>query len=153
MPTINQLSAVDTLNAGDQIPVYVQNSGDARKAAMSVLQAYMQSNLSIPGTLTTQYASPVPSPDPSISTEFTVTVSAGNTWLLLTPTGPFAKGNIVLPSSPDDQAEVSVSSTQTVAVLAVSAAASVTGAPTALAANGFFTMRYDAVNISWYRVG
>jgi hypothetical protein len=146
MPTINQLSAVDTLSAGDQFPVYVQNSGDARKAAISVLQTYMQSNLSIPGTLTTQYASPA-------STGFTVTVAAGNTWLLLTPTATFANGAIVLPSGPDDQAEVSVNSTQVVTALAVSAVASVTGAPTALAANGFFTMRYDAVNISWYRVG
>ena len=147
MPTINQLSAVDTLSAGDQFPVYVQNSGDARKAAISVLQTYMQSNLSIPGTLTTQYASPS-------STGFTVTVAAGNTWLLLTPTAGFAAGTIVLPTGPDDRAEVSVNCTQAVTTLTVSAGGTtVTGAPTALAANGFFTMRYDAVNISWYRVG
>lgn len=147
MATINQLSSVDTLSPGDQLPVYVQNSGDARKASISTLQTYMQSNLSIPGTLTTQYASPS-------STGFSVTVSAGNTWLLLTPTGTFAAGTIVLPSAPTDKAEVSVNCTQIVTSLTVSAGGTtVTGAPTTLAANDFFTMRYDAVNLSWYRVG
>jgi hypothetical protein len=147
MATINQLSSVDTLSPGDQLPVYVQNSGDARKASISTLQTYMQSNLSIPGTLTTQYASPS-------STGFSVTVSAGNTWLLLTPTAGFAAGTIVLPTAPDDRAEVSVNCTQAVTTLTVSAGGTtVTGAPTTLAANDFFTMRYDAVNVSWYRVG
>ena len=147
MATINQLSSVDTLSPGDQLPVYVQNSGDARKASISTLQTYMQSNLSIPGTLTTQYASPS-------STGFSVAVSAGNTWLLLTPTAGFAAGTIVLPTGPDDRAEVSVNCTQAVTTLTVSAGGTiVTGAPTTLAANDFFTMRYDAVNLSWYRVG
>lgn len=40
MPTINQLSSVDTLSAGDNLPVYVSGQGDARKASMTTMQAY-----------------------------------------------------------------------------------------------------------------
>jgi hypothetical protein len=43
MATINQLSSVDTLQGGDQIPVYDQSNGDARKASMTTLASYMAS--------------------------------------------------------------------------------------------------------------
>lgn len=41
MPEINQLSAVDSVTAGDQIPIFSTNNGDARKAAASVLRTYV----------------------------------------------------------------------------------------------------------------
>jgi hypothetical protein len=44
MPTINQLSSTDTLSAGDQVPVYVQGAGDARKASMSTVKDYVLSD-------------------------------------------------------------------------------------------------------------
>lgn len=44
MTTINRLSAVDTLQGGDQVPVYDQSNGDARKASMTVLQDFILSN-------------------------------------------------------------------------------------------------------------
>jgi hypothetical protein len=147
MATINQLSATDTLAGGDTLPVYKQSQGDARKASLTLLVSYLQSALSLPGTLATQYAAPS-------ATDFTVTIAAGNTWLLLTPTGTFADGAIVLPSAPADKADVSVNCTQAVTAFVVSAGgATVTGSPTALPANGFFTMRYDAATSAWYRVG
>ncbi len=40
MPTINQLSSVDSLSGGDNLPVYVSGQGDARKASMTTMQAY-----------------------------------------------------------------------------------------------------------------
>jgi hypothetical protein len=42
MTTINRLSRVDTVTAGDVLPVYAQNSGDARGAAISVLVSFLQ---------------------------------------------------------------------------------------------------------------
>lgn len=147
MTNINQLSSTDTLQMGDQLAVWVGNNGDTRKSALSVLLSFMQDNLTLPGTLTTQYAAPS-------ATAFTVTVALGDTWLLLTPTGTFAAGAIVLPSTASDKAEVSVNCTQIVTTLTVSAGGTtVTGAPTTLAANGFFTMRFDAATNAWYRVG
>lgn len=43
MPTINQLSAVDTLQGGDTVPLYSQSQGDARRFSISTLVAYLAS--------------------------------------------------------------------------------------------------------------
>ena len=147
MTSINKLSALDTLTGSDLLAVWATGQGDTRKASLTTLMSYLQSALSLPGALTTQYAAPS-------ATGFSVTVTTGNTWLLLTPTGTFATGTIVLPSTATDKAEVSVNCPQIVTALTVSAGGTtVTGGPTALAANGFFTMRYDAATSAWYRVG
>ena len=146
MTSINKLSALDTLTGGDLLAVWATNNGDTRKASLTTLVSYLQGALSLPGALSTQYAAPSAS-------GFTVTVAQGNTWLLLTPTGTFAAGAIVLPSAPTDKSKVSVNCTQIVTSLTVSAGGTtVTGAPTTLAANGFFTMRFDAATAAWYRV-
>jgi len=146
MSNINQLSTITTLVGGDLLPVWSTNNGDTRRASLTTLTTYMQSALTLPGALTTQYAAPS-------ATAFSVTISAGDTWLILTPTGTFANGAIVLPTGATDKSEVSVNCTQIVSALAVTSGNTVTGAPTALAANGFFTMRYDAATTAWYRVG
>lgn len=147
MTSINKLSALDSLSPGDQLAVWATGQGDTRKAAISLLTSYLQGALVLPGALTTQYAAPS-------ATAFTVIVAQGDTWLILTPTGTFAAGTIVLPSAPTDKVEVSVNCTQIVTALTVSAGGTtVTGAPTTLAAaNEFFTMRYDAATAAWYRV-
>ena len=146
MTSINKLSALDTLTGGDLLAVWATNNGDTRKASLTTLVSYLQGALSLPGALSTQYAAPSAS-------GFTVTVAQGNTWLLLTPTATFAAGAIVLPSAATDKSEVSVNCTQIVTSLTVSAGGTtVTGAPTTLAANGFFTMRFDAATSAWYRV-
>jgi hypothetical protein len=46
MSTINQLSSVDSLSAGDNVPVYAQAQGDARKFSMTTLVAYLSSAFS-----------------------------------------------------------------------------------------------------------
>ena len=146
MSNINQLSTITTLVGGDLLPVWSTNNGDTRRASLTTLTTYMQSALTLPGALTTQYAAPS-------ATAFSVTISAGDTWLILTPTGTFANGAIVLPTGATDKSEVSVNCTQIVTTLSVTSGNTVTGAPTTLAANGFFTMRYDAATTAWYRVG
>lgn len=147
MTNINQLSSMDSLSGGDQLAVWATNNGDTRKSSLTLLLSWMQDNLTLPGSLTTQYAAPS-------ATGFSVTVALGDTWMLLTPTATFAAGTIVLPSAPADKAEVSVNCTQIVSALTVSAGGTtVTGAPTTLAAaNEFFTMRFDAATNAWYRV-
>jgi hypothetical protein len=78
-------------------------------------------------------------------------------FLLLTPTGGFAAGTITLPAQATcvDGQEVLVTTTQLVTALTVggNGATAVNGAPTTLAANAFFRMRYDGPAKSWYRVG
>lgn len=154
MTTINQLSAADAVTAADQFVIYSAANGDARKAAASLLLAYLQSELTSSGTFETQYYAPG-------ATGFSVTIapttSGGNVYLLMQPGGAYAAGTIVLPPLANciDGQEVLVSCRQAVTALTVSGngAVAVNGAPTTLAANAYFRMRFDFINQSWYRVG
>lgn len=152
MTTINKLTRTDTVDAGDVVPVYVQNQGDARGAAMSVLQAFMQENLNFDSQAqTTQYAAPS-------GTGFSIAIAAGpqSTHMILTPTGAFAAGTLVLPAvaTAIDRQSLTVNTTQAVTTLTISAngATAVIGAPTTLAANAFFTIKFDLTTKNWYRV-
>ena len=52
MTAINELSAVSSVSTGDQIPVFSTANGDARRAALSVLLAYLQANMTDAGVET-----------------------------------------------------------------------------------------------------
>lgn len=41
MVMINQLSAVDSLSSGDQVPVYAPSQGDTRKFSLTTLVAFL----------------------------------------------------------------------------------------------------------------
>lgn len=150
MSTINQLNAASSITAGDLIPVYIQSSGDARKVALSMLAAWIATQITTSDNKVTQYSAPS-------ATGFTtlVTDSSSSVWLILTPTAGFANGAITLPSLANcvDKQEVLVNCTQVITTLAVNGnGATVTGAPTTLAANGFFRLRFEKVMSTWYRV-
>lgn len=144
MATINQLSATDALSGGDLLPVYKQSQGDARKASITTVMDYVNANVTTV-TQNTQYAAPA-------ATGFSVTVNTGNVWLILSPVSTYAAGAIVLPTGAGDRDTVTLNCTQIVTSLTVSSGATVAGAPTTLAANGFFTMRFDAATSTWYRI-
>jgi hypothetical protein len=151
MTTINQLSAVDAVVSSDQVPIYSSTNGDARKASMSVIKDYVLSDATVADDKVTQYAAPA-------ATGFTVTVnnSSDSVWLILTPLAGYAAGTITLPAVANcvDRQEVLVNTTQAVTTLTVSGnGATVIGAPTTLAANAFFRLRFDDVLNTWYRVG
>ncbi len=151
MTTINQLSALDSVSAGDQVPVFSTNNGDTRRVPMSVLQAFCQEGITANDDKITQYVSPS-------ATGFSVQVNnaSSSVFLLLTPTGAFATGTLVLPVQANciDRQEILVFCAQAVTTLTINGNGStVLGAPTALAANGFFRLRFDNVNKIWYRVG
>lgn len=151
MPQINQLAAVDQINPGDQVPIYATNQGDARKASMSLLKQFFQEGATSADDKITQYAAPS-------ATGFSVQVNdaSDSVWLVLTPTAGFAAGTLVLPAESKcvDRQEILVNCTQAVTTLTITGNGStVTGAPTTLAANGFFRLRFDAVTSTWYRVG
>ena len=145
MTNINQLSSLDSLSGGDQIPVWATSNGDTRKSSLTLLANYINGLLDLPVDISrSQYSAPS-------ATGFTVAVTSPNTWLVLNPTNAFAAGTIALPSNVPDLSMVSIVTTQSITALTVSASgASVVGAPTIAAANTAFTMRYDAVTNSWY---
>lgn len=156
MTTINNLTAADSVNAGDLLAAFIQGNGDARKVAISVLQQYMQDNLTFTtggiAAFETQYSAPS-------ATGFTVAItdSSDNTHLILTPSAGYATGTITLPAVANaiDKQEVLVNCTQAVTTLTVdgNGATAVTGEPSSLAANDFFKLKYDANTSTWYRVG
>jgi hypothetical protein len=152
MPTINQLSAVDSVTGGDQVPIYSSGNGDARKASMTTLAAFFTDQVTPPPDTMTQYAAPNAS---GFSVTVAPAVAGDSVWLLLTPTGAFAAGTVVLPAlaSAVHGQEVLVTSTTAITALTVSGnGATVNGAPTTMAANAFFRLRFDGVFNAWYRI-
>lgn len=154
MTAVNQLTAVDSVAAGDLLPVFSQAQGGLRSASLTVLAELLQTMLSSPGASETQYAAPA-------ATGFSVTVNpttdGGSVYLLLTPAAGYAAGTLVLPDVAEcaHGQEVLVTCTQSVTTLTIdgNGATAVNGAPTALTANAFFRLRFDGIFQSWYRIG
>lgn len=150
MATINQLSGLSNLAAGDLLPVYSQNNCDARKVAVSQLLSYFQQTFASPTVATNLY---VP------ATGFNITVPtpvSTQQWMLLQPAGTLATGTITLPlnTGVTDGTEVLVTTTQQITsfALALNGASNAFGAPTSLAANASFRMRFYQPTNSWYRI-
>lgn len=147
---INNLSSVDSISDGDLLVLFSTMNGDARKASFSLLVNYLQGKLTTSGGFQTQYAAPN-------ATGFSVTINpvtdGGNVYLLLTPIAGYAAGTVKLTDQAEcvDGQEVLVSCTQAVTTLTVDGNGStVNGAPTTLAANGHFRLRFDGVFKAWY---
>jgi hypothetical protein len=156
MPTINKLTRSDEVSAGDVLPVYIQNQGDARGVAVSVLQEYMQENLTFPpATGLQEYVTQRAAPS---ATGFDIAIVAGsNIHLILTPTAGYATGAITLPAVAGlvDKQDILVNCTQQVTTFTINAngATAVTGEPSSLGADDFFRLKYDLATSTWYRVG
>lgn len=135
----------DDLAGADLFRLWNTAYGGDAALSLTNLVAYITATLTL-GELTTQYAAPE-------ATGFSVTVSDGDTWLILTPDAGYAAGTIVLPTGADKE-EVLVNCTEAVTALTITPATgdTVTGAPTSLSANDCFRLRYDEVMSTWYRV-
>jgi len=150
MPTINQLSGLSQVSGGDLLPVYVPNNGDARKVSINQLLEYFQTTFAAPTVATNLYTP---------GTGFNVTVPtpiSEQQWMIIQPTVTLASGTITLPlnTGVPDGTEVLITTTQiiTAFTLALNGASAAFGAPTTLAANEFFRMRFYQSTNSWYRV-
>jgi hypothetical protein len=147
MSTINRLSSVDVLQPSDQIPVWDSSNGDTRKASMSTLLAFIESNFADPDQSTRIVA-------PSIN-GFNVDVgdTGDSTWLIINPDANYASGSISLPSTTyavNDQ-EITVVFTASVTAFSITGTgATVQGAPTGIAVYDSFILRYNAVQSTWY---
>ena len=150
---IQRLSTIDAIQLGDQIPIGSQNLGGDKKTPVSVLLAFMQENLTFSDAIgfTTQYSAPS-------ATGFNVAITDGSDsiHLILTPGAGYATGTITLPlvTNVTDKQEILVNCTQAVTTLIIdgNGATAVTGEPSSLSANDFFTLKYDAVTKTWYRI-
>ena len=148
MAYIPNLSTIATLDGGYYVLVCKGNNNNAQRASMDAVSDYVAKILGV-NAITTQYAAPS-------ATGFSVDIdnADGGIWLILTPGGGYANGEIVLPDSPSDQQTININCTQAVTTLVVDGNGNtVTGAPITLSANAYFTLRYDAVVGVWYRIG
>ena len=150
MPTINQLPVLNTISSGDQLPVYSPNNGDARRTSIGSLLTFFQQSFASPTLSVNLYV-------PGSGFNITVpTPVSQDQWMLLQPAGTLATGTITLPlnTGVPDGTTVLITTTQIITsfTLALNGAASAFGAPTTLAANAFFTMRFYQATNSWYRV-
>lgn len=149
---ISQLNSVDSLSASDLLAVWTAANSDTRKASLSTLLTFLQANLTAPGDDMTQYAAPNAT---GFSVSIAPVVNGQNVYLLLTPTGAFAAGTLVLPPVANcvDGQTFLMNTTQAVTALTLNGnGATVVGGPTTLAANAFFKLRFDGIFKNWYRV-
>lgn len=149
---ISQLSALDTLVSGDNIAVGSTSYGDDRRAALTTLLAYMQSNLTFTAfEYDTQYAAPS-----ATGQNIQVTDDNSNTHLIITPLAGYAAMTITLPTSTNaaNKQDILINCTQNVTTLTIDGnGASVVGEPASITANDFFRLKYDLPGTTWYRVG
>lgn len=153
---IKNLTALDSLSSGDNIAIGASSYGDDRRAALSVLLSWLQDNLTIVDALafaeyTTQYAAPS-----ATGQNIQVTDADDNIHLIITPAAGYAAMTITLPTSTNciDKQDILINCTQAVTTLTVAGnGATVAGAPTTLAANAYFRLKYDLAGTTWYRVG
>lgn len=146
------LNRTNTISGGDQVVLWKNDQGDFLGISFTDLVTALGGVLSVgrPEPVT-QYAAPS-------ATAFSVPItdSDRDVHLILTPAAGYADGEIVLPapSNARDKQLVIVNCTQAVAAFVVdgNGALAVTGAPTALLANEFFTMCYDLPTQTWYRI-
>lgn len=149
--------AIERLNTGtptgaSQVPFYDATNGQDRRASLADVAGVVQELLGGADDYISAYDTP--------STGSTVSIlphiAGGSVFLILTPLATLATLTILLPLKDQCQhgQEVLVHSTQILTALTVDAnGAGSSGAPTTLAAGGFFRLRFDAVNEAWYRIG
>lgn len=148
------LSRVTSISTSDLFMIWSSSAQDYRLAPFDVVMTALANQIATDGEIETQYSAPA-------ATGFSVTISpsvdGNNVWLLLTPVAGYAAGTVVLPAlaTLSDGQEVIVSTTQAITTLTVSlnGATAANGAPTTMAANAYFRLKYDATLSSWYRIG
>jgi hypothetical protein len=145
------VATASTLSTADKLRALISSTGDVREFTLQVLVDFLTEQLAVSDNKVTQYAAPN-------ATGFSVSVtdSSQSTWLKITPAAGYAAGTIVLPAVANcaDKQEILVTCTQSVSTLTITPNGStVYGGPTSLSANGHFTLRFDAQDSTWNRVG
>ena len=150
MSTINRLSSVDALQPGDLIPVWDGSNGDTRKASLTTLLAFIESNFADP-----DYSTRIVAPAVDY---FNVDIGAtgDSIWMIINPTLNFTNGAVTLPpaSSAVNDQEITMVFTASVSTFVItSAGATVIGTPVQINGYDSFRVRYNAAQQTWYNIG
>lgn len=153
MPTdIMDLTAVDSLASGDQFPISSASQGDTRRVSAATLAAFVGASVQTVDNKVTQYSGPITSP---ATVTITPTTVGQSVWMIVAPAGTVATTAFVLPpaSQSADKQEVLINTTQTLtSITMTSTGATVSGAPSTMAAGSATRMRYDKLTTTWYHV-
>ena len=152
MSLIINYPTLETITGAELLPAFSVTNSDTRKLSISALASYVitQVNTNMSG-YTTQYGAP--------NTDgFNVAINdqQKDIHLILTPIMGLTTGAITLPLSTNtlDGQRVMLNTTQSITAFTVNGnGSSVVGAPTSLAQYAFFTLKYDKLTSTWYRVG
>jgi hypothetical protein len=150
MSQINQLpsATVSQVSSADLLPLYGSNNGSTFKLSLGSLVSWLQSNFARQD-YTKNITTPV--------NGFTLTVAQDglNRWEIIRPVGALATGTIILPSASVavDGQEILFNCSYSIAALTVNGnGSSVEGAPTVLASEDTFKLRYELITETWYNV-
>jgi len=145
-----RLSNTDRIGPCDSIVIWSGDNGDFRGVPLDVLKETIKPEQGNQSSLLVQHFNP--------NTNFTLNIDNHEvgTYLVLNPSTSITTGSIKLPERYEvtDGQVVLVACSQQVTNFSVDGNnALVIGAPNALAANGFFKLKYDKLSNTWYRVG
>ena len=145
-----KLPITQTVNAGDLIPAFIQNSGITMGVALSTLAAYIQTLLTAPSVYIPVYSVPLTGavlPDNG---------ATYNKWLIIQPAGTIAALSVTFPplGTAIDGQEIALVSTQTITTLTIIAVGStVIGANAGLSTTTPINFRYNQPLNTWFRFG
>lgn len=147
-----RLNITDKINDCDSVVIWSANNQGYRGAPVDLLIEKIQESIKKVDypPINIQHFNP--------NADFTLDIENHEvgTYLILNPSVSITTGSIKLPErySVTDGQVVLVACSQQVANFSVDGNnALVIGAPNALAANGFFKLKYDKLSNTWYRVG
>ena len=144
-----KLSRMDEIISGDMFAMASSNNSDYRLASLTTVLNWIKSSFSDPDP-----AEQIITPADGFNA--TVNQNGTSTRLILLPTASLLTGTITLPINTVavDGQEVVVTNSLQIASLTIAGngATNVYGAPTVLAAEDNFTLKFNKTTNSWYKV-
>lgn len=144
----------DSIIAGDQFIIFSANKADYRAVPTDVMSQWVKDQ--VPSTSSTTPSMVVQPYNPNADFTLVVENHASGTYLLLNPSIGIANGTLTLPSNVEvvDQQQIMFSCSQQITNLTINGnGAAVLGAPNSISATAFFTLQYNQLSGTWYRVG
>ena len=148
-----RLNITDRIGPNDSVVLWSANNQDFRGVSVDLLVEEIKEDLPQHADYPRMHIQHF---NPSIGFSLDIEGNEVGTYLILNPVSGLSAGSIKLPErySVQDAQELAVTCSQQITNFSINSnGALVVGAPNALAANGFFKLKYDKLSNTWYRVG
>lgn len=148
-----RLNITDRIGPNDSVVLWSANNQDFRGVPVELLVEKIKEDLPQHVEYPRMHIQHF---NPTINFTLDIENSEVGTYLILNPVSGLSTGSIKLPErySVQDAQELAVTCSQQITSFTINGnGALVVGAPNALAASGFFKLKYDKLSNTWYRVG